>query len=143
LFLGPPATRRPSWPISSWGSISASPRISRRWPSSTRSLLLGDGKQLVRDHRGFQCHSLTCNHLERFELGTPDPRIVEKVSELVRSTVFTRPARLAVDATGVGRAVVDLFLDAKIPGEMIPIPITAGLGEPARKHGVTSCQESC
>jgi hypothetical protein len=34
---------------------------------------------------------------------------------------------LAVDATGVGRPVCDLFRDARMPGRLVPITITGGL----------------
>jgi hypothetical protein len=51
----------------------------------------------------------TLRHLERFDLGTRYDAIVERVT-----TLFSRPplagGTLAVDATGVGRPVVDLFV---------------------------------
>jgi hypothetical protein len=45
-------------------------------------------------------------HLQRFPLGTPYPDIVKSVAAMLRSL---SDAKLVVDATGVGRAVVDLF----------------------------------
>jgi hypothetical protein len=55
---------------------------------------------------------LYLRHLERYELGTPYPKIIQNVIRLL-----TRPpirhllkeTRLVVDATGVGRPVVDSF----------------------------------
>ena len=46
-------------------------------------------------------------HLERPTLGTPYPEIVERVLELIK-TLGGHPA-LVVDATGVGRPVVDML----------------------------------
>ena len=80
-------------------------------------------------------------YLDRFR-GIPYPSIVERVATLVkrltakngRSPVAigngmflpVSPCRLIVDATGVGRAVVDMFLAADIPCRIVPITITAG-----------------
>lgn len=49
--------------------------------------------------------TLQVRALERFELGTPYPRIVARVVELVKGS----GAALAIDATGVGAPVVDMF----------------------------------
>ena len=65
-----------------------------------------------------------CGHLERVKLGTPYPAIVEAVTNLTR-----RPEvgdwQLIVDATGVGRPVVDLFRDALPKAQVKPITITS------------------
>lgn len=58
-------------------------------------------------------------HIERFPLGTPYPQIVEKVE--ARMAALPEGSRLAVDGTGVGRAVVEMFT---IP--IVPIAITGG-----------------
>ena len=50
---------------------------------------------------------LNVRHLQRFALGTTYPAIVEAVAGIVAS--LPDGARLAVDATGVGRPVVDLL----------------------------------
>jgi hypothetical protein len=85
----------------------------------------GDG-QLACDHRGELLWAYDCPYLERFLRGTAYPAVVDRVDALVRSgKVGSQPA-LAIDATGVGRPVVDLFLDRRIPAEIHPLTITAG-----------------
>src|SRR5262245_55486707 len=64
-------------------------------------------------------------YLKRWPLGTPYPAIVKEVAALLDRPPLAR-CRLAVDATGVGRAVVDLFRQAKLPVSLVPITITAG-----------------
>ncbi len=66
--------------------------------------------------------ALHLRHLERYPLRTPYPEIADKVAALVRSPELqpteydasrvryaSTPPELAVDATGVGRAVTDLL----------------------------------
>jgi hypothetical protein len=64
-------------------------------------------------------------HLERFSLGTPYPAICERMVKL-----FAQPplsgATLAVDQTGVGRAVLDMIRRARPLATIRPITITAG-----------------
>jgi hypothetical protein len=69
---------------------------------------------------------LSLRHLERFELGTPYPQIVERVGAMLR----TEPLRgrrwaLVVDSTGVGAGVVDMFVHAGL----YPIPLTIHGGD--------------
>jgi hypothetical protein len=74
-------------------------------------------------------------YLERFELRTPYPRIVENVASRVRAlprytrgTVDGDPSTvfLAVDATGVGRPVVDLLRQDQLDVDLWPITIHGG-----------------
>jgi hypothetical protein len=51
-------------------------------------------------------------HIERFKLNTSYPQIVGEVGELVSRPPLAGVCRIAVDATGVGRAVTDIFRDA-------------------------------
>jgi hypothetical protein len=69
-------------------------------------------------------------HLERYRLGMSYPDMVEKVGELVRRPAMQAPGkpRLAIDASGVGRPVVDAFLGARLAAEVVPITITGGTG---------------
>ena len=64
-------------------------------------------------------------HLERFPLGTSYPAICDRIVEL-----FAEPplagATLAVDQTGVGRAVIDMLGRARPRATIRPITITAG-----------------
>ncbi len=62
-------------------------------------------------------------HLERVR-GVTYPRIVQRIAELVRS--LPSHADLAVDATGVGRPVVDMLRAARIPAHLYAITITGG-----------------
>jgi hypothetical protein len=68
-------------------------------------------------------------HLERFPLGTPYPTMVEHVAAMMGRPEIAAPTgwpRLVVDATGVGRPVVDLFLKARMPAILLPLSITGG-----------------
>jgi hypothetical protein len=86
--------------------------------------------------------------LRRFALGTPYPRVVSAVAEMVASPKL-RPLveeppegewgdrwtshrvgnpSLIIDGTGVGRFVMSLFLDAKMPATIVPLVLTGGLG---------------
>jgi hypothetical protein len=81
-------------------------------------------------------------HLGRLR-DTPYPAVVAHVVELMAKLAAAddRPrgvlpggilyappaAALAVDATGVGRPVCDLFRDARMPCQLVPVTITGGL----------------
>lgn len=70
-------------------------------------------------------------HLGRYQLGTPYPAIVADVaSKLDRAPADTR---LLIDGTGVGRAVVDMFLTHPLLKSrryyLHPVTITAGQQE--------------
>ncbi len=74
---------------------------------------------------------LNCLHLERFPLRTSYPAIVAQVCQrLAALTKINSPARiqtcLAVDATGVGAPVVDLFRQTRIDASLQPIQIVGG-----------------
>lgn len=81
-------------------------------------------------------------YLQRWPLGTSYTQIVADLR-----TLLDRPAAgdagrkvlagctLAVDATGVGRAVVDLIRAAKLPAALKPITITAGAAVSADPYG--------
>jgi len=59
--------------------------------------------------------------------GTPYARIVESVRTLVNQpTMRDRCLALCVDATGVGRPVVELLRDADLPVNVVAITITGG-----------------
>jgi hypothetical protein len=64
-------------------------------------------------------------YLRRFPLGTPYPEIVEQVVKLAGHPALCNPD-LVVDQTGVGRAVVDLFREAYLIGDLVPVLITGG-----------------
>jgi hypothetical protein len=63
--------------------------------------------------------------LERFALGTSYPKIVERVVEMYGAEPLAGSV-LAVDATGIGRPVVDMLRKARPHCRLKPITITAG-----------------
>ncbi len=60
-------------------------------------------------------------HLERLPLGTPYPKVVERIGNLVDKLPG---ADLVVDATGVGRAVLDQMCEAGLAP--VAVTITGG-----------------
>lgn len=71
--------------------------------------------------------TLGLRHLERYPLGTPYPTIVEHVAGVLQKV--PDGALLAIDATGVGAPVVDLFDAVGVP--LIAVTLTGG----ATVHG--------
>ncbi len=65
-------------------------------------------------------------YVERVPLGTPYPKVVERVSEIVRNPLLDGRSRLVADATGVGAPVVDLLKAAHLPCSLTPVTITSG-----------------
>ena len=59
-------------------------------------------------HAGEDPTEYHLRHVTRFELGTPYPTIAEKVAALMQSEKLTS-ATLVVDATGVGRPIVEML----------------------------------
>jgi hypothetical protein len=72
--------------------------------------------------------TFAATYLHRWPVGTPYPKIVEGVVKMFESDVFKQPERptLAIDATGLGRPVADLFKAARLPARFMPIIITGG-----------------
>jgi hypothetical protein len=58
--------------------------------------------------------------VERFKLGTPYPAIVTRIEEIMAKKTM-KGSVLVVDATGVGRAVVDLFRNRGLHPKAITI----------------------
>ena len=73
--------------------------------------------------------ALRLRHLERMPLGTPYPDVVERAGQAMGSEKLAGKRHLMVDATGVGRPVVDLLWRARLPGRMWPVLITCGDAE--------------
>lgn len=72
---------------------------------------------------------LRLRYLERMALGTPYPRVAERVVKITRSPDLAGRCTLVVDATGVGRPVVDL-IQKEGPGcALMPVNITGGASE--------------
>jgi hypothetical protein len=68
----------------------------------------------------------TLRHLERPPLGTPYPAIVSRVQTMLATPDLKDAEALIIDATGVGRPVVDMFRQAELPIALVPVTITAG-----------------
>ena len=82
--------------------------------------------------------SMQAVHLERFKLGTPYPQIVDSVLRLTQRPELGDQWHLVVDATGVGKAVVDLFKDGlgSEKRRLTAVTITAG-------NAVTGGRQNC
>lgn len=63
--------------------------------------------------------------MERIPLGTTYPEVVERVRELAHSPRLAGSKYLVVDATGVGRPVVDLLRQAGLGCNIQPVTITS------------------
>jgi hypothetical protein len=72
-------------------------------------------------------------HLERWPLGTSYPAIVQAVTAMLGQEPLNAGARLVVDGTGVGRAVVDLF--RPLGRRLVPVTITGGVGVTEAEDG--------
>jgi hypothetical protein len=72
---------------------------------------------------------LRLRFLERVELGTPYPEVVERVVNVTKSRVLAGRTYLIVDGTGVGRPVVDLIRNARPGCMLMPAVITSGQRE--------------
>jgi hypothetical protein len=64
--------------------------------------------------------------LHRYRLGTRYPAIVHDITTRLLAPPLARTSMLAIDATGVGRPVVDLFRDTPGIRDVYGITITAG-----------------
>ncbi len=95
------------------------------------------------DKPGRTQYAFDVRHLHRWPLGTGYPAIVADTRALFASGPLAR-APLAVDQTGVGRPVVDLFRAAGINAPLRPFTITGGdacTGNTvAKKHLVAAVQ---
>jgi hypothetical protein len=69
-------------------------------------------------------HSYAVRHLERFLLGTPYAAIAGRVAGLFDSSPL-RDSTLALDATAVGKPVIDLFR-ADVRAHLVPVTVTGG-----------------
>ena len=73
--------------------------------------------------------ALRLRYLERVPLGTPYPDIVERVKRTTKAPELAGRCQVAVDATGVGRPVVDLLRKAGLGATIMPAIITGGAAE--------------
>ena len=73
-------------------------------------------------------------YLQRIPLGTEYPDVVSRVVDVVRSDRLDGCCELLVDATGVGRPVVDMLRRSRLNCTLIPVMVTSGFTE-SRKDG--------
>ena len=66
-------------------------------------------------------HVRYCN---RLALNTPYPEIVRWTSELVKKLMARARVGLIVDATGVGRPIIDMFRESRL--KVVPVNVTGG-----------------
>jgi hypothetical protein len=67
-------------------------------------------------------------HLQRFPLGTPYPEVMNEMEKILRTPAL-RGCSILVDQTGVGRSVVDIFVDGlkhKVTAQLIRFTISNG-----------------
>jgi hypothetical protein len=76
---------------------------------------------------------LRLRHLERMELGMKYPEIERKVSRMMGSEAMAGTCCLLVDATGVGRPVVDHLRESGLGEKMLAVMVTGG--QMARSEG--------
>jgi hypothetical protein len=69
---------------------------------------------------------LRVRYLERLPLGTPYAQVVKRVSSIMHHPKLASGTRLVVDATGVGRPIVELLRAARLPGTLTSVTITGG-----------------
>src|SRR5262249_5869836 len=79
-----------------------------------------------------ELHQFDCVDLQRFPGGTPYPEIAGAVAARLHLPALqptTPSGRLlvALDATGIGRAVAELFLDAGLPADVSVVTSTGGI----------------
>jgi hypothetical protein len=72
---------------------------------------------------------LRLRHLERIPLGTAYMDVVARTREVVRSARLSGACRLMVDASGVGRPVMDMIHRGGMGCTVYPVTITAGYRE--------------
>ena len=65
-------------------------------------------------------------YLERLLLGTPYPRVVERVRQVVRQSAQQGRCTLVMDATGLGTPVLDMMRAANLGCEIVPVLLTGG-----------------
>lgn len=67
-------------------------------------------------------------HIHRWQLGTPYPAIIADLHLWFQIGVLHNTT-LTVDATGVGRPVVDMLRESRLAADLCPYTITAGFKE--------------
>lgn len=103
-------------------AVSVVERIEPQAQGNPHGPLRGGAFDLVDDPTHW---TLIVRHLERMDLGTPYTCVAERVCEIVMHPSLAGNSRLVVDATGVGRPIVDLLRSAGF-GAVTAVTITGG-----------------
>lgn len=90
--------------------------LGQRQDHSAIAVVERAGREMVLGVRG----------VERVPLGTPYPKVVERVWEVVNGPDVRGRCRLVVDGTGVGAPVVDMLRSARLGCELCEVTITSG-----------------
>ena len=93
------------------------------------------------DHSAIAIVEKTAGHLlvrrvERVPLGTPYERVVELVRDLVTSPALYGRCALAVDGSGVGEPVMEMFRRTGLGCEVTAVTITGGAAQTKTRSGV-------
>jgi hypothetical protein len=76
---------------------------------------------------GTEFERLVVRYAERMALGTPYPRVVERIREIVRvDALYYGRSTITVDATGVGAPVIDMLKAARLACPVMAVTITGG-----------------
>lgn len=99
---------------------------SRDYSAITAMQIRGTG-HTFEDETGFGVYQtapihIDVRHAERLPLGTPYPAVVERCHEIQRQ--IGEPSALVVDATGVGRPVLDMMVERGL--DPIGVTLTGG-----------------
>jgi len=89
------------------------------------------------DAVSFERRKVVCQrirHLERLPLGTSYPQVVARVAAVMETIGRSGECELIVDATGVGRPVVDMLREERLDCWVRPVMVTGG-GSESEKDG--------
>lgn len=90
------------------------------------ALAVVERRDAVSAHQAPVLEAMVVRHLERVPLGTPYPRVVARVREVLRDGELRGQCALAVDGTGVGAPVVEMLRTAQLGCEVSAVTITGG-----------------
>jgi hypothetical protein len=98
-----------------------------------RRLALDPAGEMLRNARGDEQYEFVVAHLERYELGTTYADMVKRTVKLIeRPQLWIAPdvlPWLAIDATGCGRPVLEMFVNARPRASIRAVTITGGAAE--------------
>lgn len=100
----------------------------RRDPTAIAVVELERRPRLKEEVRASPSNHHMVRHLERLPLGTPYPKVAERIAEIasgIRSKSGSYP-KLYVDATGVGTPVVDTLRGTGIKARLVPVYFNHG-----------------